>query len=84
LFDAIGAQVLDVVSRTTVDALRSEEATEAIFLAIWKQSPRFDPGRTRALEWIASVITDQLEALRSGGDDATADSVDARHRAVAQ
>jgi len=83
LFDELAPQILGVVSRILLGSDRSEEAVRAIFVGIWRQSPRFDPQRTPALEWIASIVDEHLAVVRSGWDDTPQDTLDESRQTVA-
>ncbi|MBM4207728.1 MAG: hypothetical protein FJ190_06815 [Gammaproteobacteria bacterium] len=49
LFKALSARVYSTAVRITGNPPLAEEVLEDVFFQIWRQAPRFDPGRGTAL-----------------------------------
>lgn len=52
LYDRFGRQVFALVRRMVGDNAAAEDVTQDVFLKVWKNAGRFDPGRGRVSAWI--------------------------------
>ena len=65
LYDALAPRVRTFVFRLTRQSHLAEEVTEDVFWQIWRQAPRFDPGRGSAVGWMLNMTRSRaLDALR--------------------
>lgn len=55
LYDATSARVFGLVLRVLRDRAQAEEATQEVYLEVWRSSPRFDTGRGAALSWLTTI-----------------------------
>ncbi|WP_348757905.1 RNA polymerase sigma factor [Candidatus Methylocalor cossyra] len=65
LYDALVGRVYGLALHITRSAPLAEEVTQDTFWQIWRQAPRFDPERGRALAWILAMARSRaIDALR--------------------
>jgi RNA polymerase sigma-70 factor, ECF subfamily len=55
LYDATAARLFGLVLRVVRDHAMSEEVTQEVYLDVWRQSARFDPGRGSAMSWLMTI-----------------------------
>ena len=55
LYDATAARLFRLVLRVVRDHAMSEEVTQEVYLDVWRQSARFDPGRGSAMSWLMTI-----------------------------
>ncbi|WP_285657995.1 sigma-70 family RNA polymerase sigma factor [Actinomycetospora sp. NBRC 106375] len=55
LYDRFGRQVYSLARRICRDEHIAEEATQELFLAVWRQAGRFDPARGSVRTWIFTL-----------------------------
>jgi RNA polymerase sigma-70 factor (ECF subfamily) len=91
LYDLIIGRVHSVVVSVLRDAAQAEEVTQEVMVEIWRQAPRFDPGRGSVRTWAATMAhrravdrvrssqaarnRDQAEVERSAAEAAPRDVV---------
>ncbi|WOB08452.1 sigma-70 family RNA polymerase sigma factor [Piscinibacter gummiphilus] len=65
LYDATLSRVYGVVLRVVRRASLAEEVVEDTFFQVWRQAPRFDPARGRALTWLLNMARSRaIDAVR--------------------
>lgn len=65
LYDLLLERVYGLVLRITRQVPFAEEVTEDTFWQIWRQAPRFDPGRGKVLAWVMTIARSRaLDTLR--------------------
>ncbi len=65
LYDATSARVFAVVQRITRRHAMSEEVVEETFWQLWRQAPRFDASRGKAITWLLAMARSRaIDALR--------------------
>jgi RNA polymerase sigma-70 factor, ECF subfamily len=68
LCDLFAGPVLGEALRHLSDRAAAEDVTQEVFLRIWRNAHRFDPGRGRAEAWIATIARNaSRDALRRKG-----------------
>lgn len=55
LYDDIAPLVYGLARRVVRHPQLAEEVAQDVLVEIWRQSPRFDPGRGRAVAWVATI-----------------------------
>jgi RNA polymerase sigma-70 factor, ECF subfamily len=55
LYDATAPRLFGLVLRVVRDHAMSEEVTQEVYLDVWRQSARFDPGRGSAMSWLMTI-----------------------------
>ena len=55
LFDEMAPVVIGLVRRVLKDPAMSEEVAQDVLLEVWRQAPRFDPGKGKASTWIITI-----------------------------
>ncbi len=55
LYDEISPRVFGLVRRLLVDHSQSEEVTQEVFLEIWQNATRYEPGKGGALTWVLTM-----------------------------
>jgi RNA polymerase sigma-70 factor (ECF subfamily) len=65
LYDATAGRVLGAVRRVVRDSALAEEVVEDTFWQVWRQAPRFDAARGRAVTWLLAIARSRaIDALR--------------------
>ncbi|MBL0729026.1 sigma-70 family RNA polymerase sigma factor [Piscinibacter sp. HJYY11] len=65
LYDATVSRVYAVVMRVVRRASLAEEVVEDTFFQVWRQAPRFDPARGKALTWLLNMARSRaIDAVR--------------------
>lgn len=65
LYDATLSRVYGLVLRVVHRPQLAEEVVEDTFFQVWRQAPRFDPARGRALAWLLAMARSRaIDALR--------------------
>jgi RNA polymerase sigma-70 factor (ECF subfamily) len=65
LYDATSARVHGIALRITRNHAVAEEVVEDCFWQVWRQAPRFDPSRGRAMAWLLAMARSRaIDALR--------------------
>lgn len=65
LYDATLSRVYGVVLRVVRRAPLAEEVVEDTFFQVWRQAPRFDPARGKALTWLLNMARSRaIDAVR--------------------
>lgn len=68
LYDAMAGRIYGLALRLTRNAQTAEEVVEDTFWQVWRQAPRFDPGRGSAAAWMLNMTRSRaLDALRRLG-----------------
>lgn len=76
-YDCCVSRVTATVRRIVRDPARAEEVVEDAFFQVWREAPRFDPGRGRAIGWLLAIARSRaLDALRRNERDSVEVSVD--------
>jgi RNA polymerase sigma factor (sigma-70 family) len=66
LYDACVSRIYGLTLRITRNAALAEEVTEDTFWQVWREAPRFDPGRGTAMAWMLTVARSRaLDSLRA-------------------
>lgn len=72
LYDHIAPRVLGLVKRVLVDHAQSEEVTQEVFLEVWQNATRFEPGKGTATTWVLTMAhrraIDRVRASQAGRD----------------
>lgn len=55
LYDDLSALVFGLALRTTKSRALAEEATQEVFIQVWRQADRFDPAKGSARSWVATI-----------------------------
>lgn len=55
LYDQLAPTVFGVVKRVLRDGAQAEEVTQEVFVEIWRQAGRFEPGRASVRTWAAMI-----------------------------
>jgi RNA polymerase sigma-70 factor (ECF subfamily) len=55
LYDGLAPIVFGVVRRVVKDRAHAEEVTQEVFVEIWRQAARFDPGRASVRTWAVMI-----------------------------
>jgi RNA polymerase sigma-70 factor (ECF subfamily) len=64
LYRAAAGRIYSLALHITGDAGMAEEATEDTFWQVWRQAPRFDPSRGRAMAWLVTIARSRALDLR--------------------
>ncbi|MBL8352160.1 MAG: sigma-70 family RNA polymerase sigma factor [Burkholderiaceae bacterium] len=65
LYDHTLSRVYGLVLRIVRQPACAEEVVEETYFQVWRQAPRFDPARGRALSWLLAVARSRaIDALR--------------------
>ncbi len=65
LYDATLSRVYGLVLRIVRNRAWAEEVVEDTYFQVWRQAPRFDPARGRAMGWLLGMARSRaLDALR--------------------
>lgn len=65
LYDATLSRVYGVVLRVVRRSSLAEEVVEDTFFQVWRQAPRFDPARGKALTWLLNMARSRaIDAVR--------------------
>ena len=65
LYSALIGRVYGLIGRIVQNAPTAEEVAEDTFWQVWRQAPRFDPERGRALTWVLMIARSRaLDAVR--------------------
>lgn len=65
LYDAMAGRIYGLALRITRNVQTAEEVVEDTFWQVWRQAPRFDPGRGSAAGWMLNMTRSRaLDALR--------------------
>lgn len=76
-YDRCFSRVHATVRRIVRDPARAEEVVEDAFFQVWREAPRFDPERGRAIGWLLAIARSRsLDALRRNERDSLEVSVD--------
>lgn len=74
LYEAMAGRIYGLALRITRNEQTAEEVVEDTFWQIWRQAPRFDPGRGNATAWMLTMARSRaIDALRRV-DQATSDA----------
>lgn len=66
LYDATCRHVFGLVFRILRDSAEAEEVTLDVYLQVWRQAPRYEPGRGGPMVWILMMArTRAIDRLRS-------------------
>lgn len=66
LYDRYGQQVYALALRMLQDRAAAEDATQEVFVKLWRSAARFDPERGRAASWILHMAyTTTVDLLRT-------------------
>ena len=72
LYDQCSGRVFGLVRRLLKDAAQSEEVTQEIFLEVWQNAKRYDPGKGSAATWILTMAhrraVDRIRSSQSTRD----------------
>ncbi|MET0481213.1 MAG: sigma factor, partial [Mycetocola sp.] len=55
LYDLLAPRVLGLIRKVLLDHAQSEEVAQEVFLEIWQNATRFEPGRGAAASWILTI-----------------------------
>ena len=84
LYDAAGSRVHGLVLRVLRDHAQAEEVTQEVYLEVWRQASRFDPGRGSPFPWLMTMAHRRaVDRVRSSQSASTRDETwEARTRDV--
>ena len=72
LYDLLASRVLGLIRKVLIDHAQSEEVAQEVFLEIWQNATRFEPGRGAAASWIMTIAhrraIDRVRASQAGRD----------------
>jgi RNA polymerase sigma-70 factor (ECF subfamily) len=72
LYDEISPRVFGLIRRLLVDHAQAEEVTQEVFLEIWQNAARYEPGKGGASTWILTMAhrraVDRIRSSQSGRD----------------
>jgi RNA polymerase sigma-70 factor (ECF subfamily) len=72
LYDEISPRVFGLVRRLLVDHAQSEEVTQEVFLEIWTNAKKYEPGKGGASTWILTMAhrraVDRIRASQASRD----------------
>jgi RNA polymerase sigma-70 factor (ECF subfamily) len=79
LYRRVAAAVFGLVGRVVRDPAQAEEVTQEVFVEVWRNAPRFDPGRGTARSWIMTFAHRRaVDRVRSAERSARRDDLAAR------
>jgi RNA polymerase sigma-70 factor (ECF subfamily) len=55
LYDLTTARVFGLVRRVVRDPAQAEEVTQEVYLAVWRESARYEPSRGSPIGWILTI-----------------------------
>jgi RNA polymerase sigma-70 factor, ECF subfamily len=55
LYDAVAPVVFGVARRVVRDPQMAEDVAQEAMVEVWKQAPRFDPSKGRAMSWVVTI-----------------------------
>lgn len=65
LYDAASGRVYGLVLRVVRNTAVAEEVVEDVFWQVWREAPRFDPGRGKVMAWLLAIARSRaIDALR--------------------
>lgn len=65
LYDATFSRVFGLVRHIVRHTAMAEEVVEDAYFQVWRQAPRFDPARGKALTWLLAIARSRaIDALR--------------------
>jgi len=64
LYDATADRLLHLALLVTQDRARSEVATVAAYVDIWRRAPTFDLTRSSPMSWLMGVVCDHARAVQ--------------------
>jgi RNA polymerase sigma-70 factor (ECF subfamily) len=83
LYRRVAAAVFGLVGRVVRDPAQAEEVTQEVFVEVWRNAPRFDPGRGTARSWIMTFAHRRaVDRVRSAERAARRDDLAARRDQV--
>jgi RNA polymerase sigma-70 factor (ECF subfamily) len=56
LYDRYSGAAYGLALRITGDGGAAEDALQEAFVSLWKQAPRFDPGRGQVKSWLLTIV----------------------------
>ncbi|MDQ2677988.1 MAG: ECF RNA polymerase sigma factor SigK [Actinomycetota bacterium] len=72
LYDLVAPKVHSVVLRVLRDPAMAEEVTQEVMVELWRQAPRFEPGRGSAAGWAVTIAhrraIDRVRSSQSSRD----------------
>jgi len=72
LYDLLAPRVLGLIRKVLIDHAQSEEVAQEVFLEIWQNATRFEPGKGAASSWIMTIAhrraIDRVRASQAGRD----------------
>jgi len=72
LYDRTAPRVLGLIKRLLIDHSQSEEVAQEVFLEIWQNATRYEPGKGSAVTWMLTMAhrraVDRVRASQSSRD----------------
>jgi RNA polymerase sigma-70 factor (ECF subfamily) len=68
LYDRYSGMLLGLATKILADPADAEEVLQEVFLQVWKQAGRYDPGRSSVSTWMVLITRSRaIDRLRSRG-----------------
>ncbi len=82
IYDELGSLVYGIILKVLRDPAQSEEVAQEVFTEVWRQAPRYEPGKGSVKGWIATIAhrraVDRVRSEQSARNREDRDAVE-RH-----